>query len=215
MSIQIDIDRAPLSRAEKLLAGIEGGVEKAVKSAMHRAVSRLRTESGKVIREKYDISQSALRTEQNINVRYSYKSGSGITASVNFHGYKIPLYRYGGASPKKPTQDTGRLVSAMIQGHWARVHPGVAAYGHQLKGTSPTRFENAFVAEMSSGHRGIFERTGGVSASGNDAIREIFGSSIPQMLGSEDVQNKLAEKTRENFEDSMDHEITRILNGWR
>ena len=41
-----------LERAEKLLAGFPGGVDKAVKSAMSRALSHLRTNSAKEIRKK-------------------------------------------------------------------------------------------------------------------------------------------------------------------
>ena len=39
-----------LDRATKLLAGIEGGIEKAIKSAMPRAVSSLRSNTVKAIR---------------------------------------------------------------------------------------------------------------------------------------------------------------------
>ena len=44
-----------LDRAAALLAGIDGGMEKAVKSAMSRAVSGLRSNTVKAIREKYAI----------------------------------------------------------------------------------------------------------------------------------------------------------------
>ena len=41
-----------LDRAEALLAGIDGGMEKAIKSAMSRAVSGLRSNTVKAIREQ-------------------------------------------------------------------------------------------------------------------------------------------------------------------
>lgn len=94
------------------------------------------------------------------------------------------------------------------------MHPGITAAGHQLKSTSPERIPNTFVARMGSGHTGIFERTGGATASDGDAIREIMGSSVPQMLGSEEVSEKLGQETMEKFEERLDHEIIRILNGW-
>lgn len=125
--------RNTLDRATKILAGFPGGVEKAVKSAMPRAVSHLRTNSTKVIRERYDISKG-VRADENISIQYLY--GSGVTALVMFKGKKIPLYRYGGASPKSPKQDKSKLVNAIVFGSWRRVHPGVAAAGHQLVSTS-------------------------------------------------------------------------------
>ncbi len=140
--------------------------------------------------------------------------GGGLTATVSFRGTRIPLHRFGGASPAAPKQDTGRTVPAMINGRWVRVHPGAAASGHQLRSTAPTRFEHAFVARMRSGHVGIFERTGGVTADGGDEIRQLMGSSVPQMIGSEEVSGKLSEAAMRKFDERLEHEISRIINGW-
>lgn len=200
-----------LSHAQKLLAGIPGGVEKAVKSTMTRVASNLRTNSSKAIRERYDISLQNIRANENVKIRYSY--GNGIQASVIFSGAKIPLYRYGGSSPKQPTASTA-VTNAIVNGFWKRVHPSLSATGHQLKSTAPTRFDNAFVAKMGSGHIGIFERTGGSTSSGGDAIRELMGSSVPQMLGSKEVEENIANKAAELFDSRMEHEVIRLLNGW-
>lgn len=201
-----------LDRAEKLLAGIPGGVDKAVKSAMQRAVSHLRTNSVKAIRERYDISAANIRANENVTVRYSYQDG--VQAFVNFAGGKIPLFRYGGASPGAPDYDRSKRVPVMIGGKWMLAHPGVPAHGHQRKDTVPALFEHAFVARMASGHVGIFQRNGGKSRSGGDAIEEVMGSSVPTMLGSKDVSEKLANESMEKFEERLEHEILARLNGW-
>ncbi|WP_304965678.1 hypothetical protein [uncultured Oscillibacter sp.] len=185
-----------LARAEKLLGDLPGGVEKAVRSAMARSVSHLRTGSVRAIRERYDISAANVRADENVFVRYSYQNG--VQATVTFAGRRIPLYRFGGASPSRPS---GR----------------VSAWGHALKSTSPTQFLNAFVARMPppASHTGIFERTGAKTSSGKDQIRELFGPAVPQMLGSRDVEERLSREAMEKFEDRLDHEINAILNGWR
>lgn len=194
-----------LSRAEKLLAGIPGGVEKALKAAMGRTVSHLQTKSGERIRERYAISQQNIRANENVRIKYSM--GNGIVANVYFSGSKIPLYRFNGASPKGPQFQGDKLVHALVSGSWKTVHPGVAAAGHQLASTGPTRFENAFVATMNSGHTGIVEREG-------SGISEIMGSSVAQMIGHEEVAEKLAEDASKKFEERMDHEVARIISGW-
>ena len=182
-----------LARAEKMLSGIPGGMEKAVRSAMGRSVSHLRTNSVKAVRERYDIAAADVRANENVTVRYSYHDG--VQASILFAGRKIPLHRYGGAAPKYPVPG----------------NPNAPAFGHQLKSTSPERFHSAFVARMPvSGHVGLFERTGG-----KDEIQEIMGSSVPQMLGSPEVEERLARESMEKFEDRLDHEINAFLNGWR
>lgn len=203
-----------LDRATRMLAGIEGGLDKALRNAMDRAASHLRTNSTKAIRERYAISAANIRANQNVKVRYSYQNG--VQAVVTFHGRKIPLYRYDGAAPAQPTQDTGKIVGVMIKGEKKWVHPGIAAQGHQFKETSPTRYRDAFVARMESGHVGIFERTGGVAQDGSDEIQEVMGSSVPQMLGSPEVEERLAEEAMDKFRERLDQNAIAILNGlWK
>lgn len=207
-----EVGREKLTDAEKLLAGIPNGINRAVKSAMTRATSHMRTNASKEIRKRYAISAANLREDENVKISYSY--GNGVQARVFFSGEKIPLYRYSGSSPSAPEFDKQRTVNAIISGNWRKVHPGIAAAGHQLVGTAPKRFGNAFVAKFSSGHIGIFERTGGVTDSGKAEIKEIMGSSVPQMLGNDEVAEHLAAGAMEKFEERLDHEVLRLLNGW-
>ena len=201
-----------LHNAEQQLADIPGGIEIALKSATKRAVSFLRTQSTKEIRQRYDITRKAIRAEQNIRVNYRYFNG--VEARVSFRGNKIPLWRYGGSSPKTPTVNPDKTIMAIVNGNLRPVHPGIAATGHQFLSTAPTTFSRAFVAQMQSGHIGIFERTGGRTATGDAEIKEIMGSSVPQMLGNEDVQESLAEKTMAKMDERLEHEVNRILAGW-
>lgn len=199
-------------QAAEQLAEIPGGIDQALKSATKRAASYLRTQSTKEIRQRYDITRKNIRAEQNVKISYRYFNG--IEARITFRGNKIPLFRYGGAAPKEPAVNAEKTVMAIVNGQLRPVHPGVAASGHQLTSTGPTKFSNAFVARMQSGHTGIFERTGGKTVTGDAAIKEIMGSSVPQMLGSEEVQESLVEKTMGKMEERLTHEVNRILNGW-
>ena len=203
-----------IERAKTLLAGIPGGVDKAAKAAMSRTVERLRRDSNQAIREKYDITDEGIRAEKNVRVRYSFQNG--VQATVTFSGRQIPLYRFGGSYPKVPTQDiaAGRKP-VMVQGAWTMQYQGMAARGHHFKGTGPTQFMDAFVAQMKSGHIGIFERTGGSTSEGSDAIREIMGSSVAQMVGNQQVAQRLTEGAYKTFETELDKAVYRILTGWR
>ena len=206
--------QAAIERAKALLAGIQGGVDKAAKAAMSRTVDRLRRDSNQAIREKYDISDEGIRAEKNVRVRYSFQNG--VQATVTFSGRKIPLYRFGGAYPKVPTQDIAAgKKPVMVKGAWTMQYQGMAARGHQFKGTGPTQFMDAFVAQMKSGHIGIFERTGGSTSEGSDAIREIMGSSVAQMVGNQQVAQRLTEGAYKTFETELDKAVYRILTGWR
>ena len=206
--------QAAIERAKALLAGIQGGVDKAMKASMSRTVDKLRRESNQAIREKYDITDAGIRSEKNVRVRYSYQNG--VQATVTFSGRKIPLYRFGGAYPQVPTQDIAAgKKPVMVKGAWTMQYQGVAPRGHQFQDTGPTQFMDAFVAQMKSGHIGIFERTGGSTSEGSDAIREIMGSSVAQMVGNQQVAQGLTERAYETFETELDKAVYRILTGWR
>lgn len=203
--------------AEQMLADVPGGMERALKSATKRAVSFLRTQSTKEIRQRYDISRKNIRAEQNIRVNYRYFNG--VEARVSFRGNKIPLWRYGGSSPKTPTVNPDKTIMAIVNGNLRPVHPGIAAAGHQLLSTAPFKFDNAFVSTVKAGtggktHTGIFERTGGRMANGGAAIKEIMGSSVPQMVGGEDVAESLTDQAMDKFEERLIHEVDAIVKGW-
>ncbi len=199
--------------AIRLLAGIEGGMEKALRSATSRAAARLRSANVQAVRERYAISAANIRENENVQITYSYNSG--VQAFVRFGGERIPLYRFDGASPSQPTRDTSARLPVMAgEDHWRMMYPSVPAAGHVLKRTSPRSFSHAFVARMKSGHVGIFERTGGMTSNGKDELEELFGPSVPQMLGNEEVEEKLAAEAMGTFEKELDHSVMAILNGY-
>lgn len=213
-AINIYLTGGALDNAEKMLAGIPGGTEKAVKSAMSRAVSSMRTGYVKEVQKKYDISGSNLRTDKNIKCRYSYAGGS-VTAMVTFAGKKIPLYRYNGTTPKVPKYDTSRRVPVFIDKELRWVHPGINAKAHVFKATSPYFLDDTFVATMKSGHTGIFERTGTKTDNSRDKLTEKMGLSIPQMVGNEEVRENITDEAWKKFDERLDHEIMALMNGWR
>lgn len=120
--------------AEQMLADVPGGMERALKSATKRAVSFLRTQSTKEIRQRYDISRKNIRAEQNIRVNYRYFNG--VEARVSFRGNKIPLWRYGGSSPRRrpsiPIRPSWPLSTAIFA-RFIRALPRQAISSFQLR----------------------------------------------------------------------------------
>ena len=217
MNITVTDSESSLARAEKLLAGITGGYQSAVRSAIQRTASFVNTESVKRIRERYAISAGDLKASGRVSVQY--RLSNGLTAHVIFNGHKIPLYKFQGSGPKGAVYDTSRRVPVPLRGEaavrWILAHPGFGARGHILKSTGPAKFDNAFVAKVGSGeHVGIFERTGGTASTGSDAIKEIMGLSNAQMIGNEEVIENLSEDAARKFDERLDHEIARILGGF-
>ena len=78
-----------------------------------------------------------------------------------------------------------------------------------LKG-SWTVFEDAFIAQMNSGHIGIFEREG----SARLPISQFMGLSGAQMVGNDEIIEKMTQSAQEKVNERVEHEINRILNGY-
>lgn len=191
----IEITNEQIERVNLLLSGVPNGVEKAMKSVIQRANSTIRTETLKGITSVYTISKQNVRAETTIQMEIMQQS-SGIVGTVSFAGYKIPLYRFD-VSPKKP--GTGKMVAARM-----------------MKNHTKTIWRHAFIAKVQTGHVGtdhtsIFERK---KEKKRLPIGEIPGLSTAQMAENTIVLEQVEEKTQEVINKRIEHEISRILNGY-
>lgn len=183
----VDVAENSLDRATKLLAGINGGVYKAVGGALTRAASAGRTAAKKPVTEEYSISQSEfLARTKNIN-HFVRESSGELSVVFGFRGSVIPLTRF-----NTRVNESGQVIT-------------------QVKRTgAATTLDRAFPAQMGS-HNGIYERVG----VDRFPVRELYGPATPQMMYSnEAVMDAIEEKMVDAYDKRIDHEILRILNGW-
>lgn len=175
-------DGGSLKEAEKLLAGIQGGLKKAFGSAATRTAKSSINLASKDVRQEYIISDSDFK-------KYTHSAfkvdENGV--SIEFRGWHIPLMAFD-AKFGKDGKITARAKHS----------------------SSREALNNAFVQSVSRNHTGIFERVGDDRL----PIREFLGPSVPQMMSyNDELQEAIAEHTKETFEKRFDHEVTRILNG--
>ncbi len=185
--LTVDIAEESLDRVTKLLAGISGGVHKAVGSALARAASSGKTAARRAVAEEYTLSQSEFLSQtRNVN-HIVRETGGGVSVVFGFRGYVIPLAKF-----NTRINSSGRVVT-------------------QVKRTNTAEtLDQAFQAQM-GGHKGIYERVGAKRF----PVRELYGPSTVQMMhANERVMDKIEEKMAETYEKNIDHEILRILNGW-
>jgi hypothetical protein len=189
----IEVTTEQKNKIEMILSNVPEGAEKALKSAISRATATVRTKSAKGISSVYAISQKDIRAESNIKTRTEITDG-GIVGTVEFAGYKIPLYRFD-VSPKQRIQ--GKRVSARL-----------------LRSNSKTPFSEAFIANVRAGvsanHTSVFER----ERTTRLPIEEKQGLSVPQMARNSVVMEEIEKAANETVEKRLEHEISRILNGY-
>ena len=185
----IQITNEQIERVNLILSEVPKGAEKALSSVIKRATSTVRSETIKGITEVYAISRQYIRAETTINMRTRNADG-GVVGVVSFAGHKIPLYRFS-VSPTLPVQRA--TVKAAVK-----------------RGNAQTPFDHAFIAKMKSGHTGMFER----DTSARLPISEFMGPSTAQMAENSVILAEVEGKAQEVINKRVEHEITRILNGY-
>ena len=185
--IIVDVVEDSLDKVPRLLAGINGGVYKAVGSALTRAADSGKTAAKQPVTKEYTISQSEfLARTKNIN-HFVRESSGGISVVFGFRGNVIPLMKF-----NTRVNGSGQVVTQV------------------KRSGSAAMLDRAFSAQM-GGHRGVYERTG----PSRFPVKELYGPATPQMMYSnEAVTDEIERKVADTYEKRIDHEILRILNGW-
>ena len=185
--LTVDIAEDSLDRVTKLLAGISGGVYKAVGSALNRAAAAGKTAAKQPVTREYSISQSEFLSQtRNIN-HFVRDTSGGLSVVFGFRGNVIPLMKF-----NTRVNNSGQVVTQVKRS-------GAAA-----------TLDRAFTAQM-GGHRGVYERVGVKRF----PVEELYGPATPQMMYSnEEVMDEIEDKMAETYEKRIDHEILRVLNGW-
>ena len=183
----VDVVEDSLDKATRLLAGINGGVYKAVGSALSRAAATGKTAAKQPVTKEYTISQSEfLARTRNIN-HFVRESSGGISVVFGFRGNVIPLMKF-----NTRVNGSGQIVTQV-----------------KRSGSAET-LNRAFSAQM-GGHKGIYERVGVKRF----PVEELYGPATPQMMYSNvEVTDEIERKVADTYEKRIDHEILRILNGW-
>lgn len=185
--LTVDIAEDSLDRVTKLLAGINGGIYKAVGGALTRAAAAGKTAAKQPVTREYSISQSEFLSQtRNIN-HFVRDTGGGLSVVFGFRGNVIPLTKF-----NTRVNNSGQVVTQVKRS-------GAAA-----------TLDRAFTAQM-GGHRGVYERLGVKRF----PVEELYGPATPQMMYSnEEVMDEIEAKMAETYEKRIDHEILRVLNGW-
>lgn len=184
--VVVDVVEEGIPRVQRILAGINGGWQKAVGSALARAASVGKTAAKKSVTSEYFISQSTfLHNTRNIN--HFREDAGGVSVEFGFAGHVIPLIQFS-------TRVNGSgMVTTQVKKNGVR-----------------ESLNNAFQAQMGA-HTGIYERIGPERF----PVRELYGPATPQMMYSnEDVMDQIEDKLVGEYEKRIDHEMLRLMNGW-
>lgn len=200
----IEVSEQTMDRIHTILAGVEKADEKVLKPALARGLMAGKTAVGKMVRQTYHISAGDFNSRGYMRYNSVTKNGDGIIGSIEYSGGVIPLIKFK-VSPSTPKK---------------RTTPSAAV----LKAGSLVKFDrknDTFVAQMKTGHIGIFKRREkvysgkrwtGHPTKNSQAIQELLSPAVPQMVGNEKVMQNVEERVNEVINQRIEHEIERLLS---
>jgi Prophage minor tail protein Z (GPZ) len=163
----------------------------AIARALNKSIASAQTIMLRVISSDLKVKVSDLRDK----VRIQQATPAVHTARIYASAKRIPLIDFGAKGPE-PSRGCGRGVTAKLGG-------------------GRSRYPNAFIATMKSGHRGVFQRgsKGNLNATRRGPapnrsqlpIRELFGPSIAHVfqkneaVGLARAQEQLAKNLKSEF----------------
>ena len=185
MPVEFKLER--VARARRLLAHLPGGIHKAQRSAINRAIMAARTSFSKQTRRKYKIRAKELKAA--FRVRKATLSSLG--ASLVGRGRRRPLAEFG---PTPTEAGTGGY------------EPGVGATG-----TPPMRVQIMRRGGAKIVPGGFVVRKGLVGkrkAKERTPLEFLYGPAIPQMAQAAVDLPKVEKRAQDIMDKRLEHEVT-------
>ncbi len=183
----IEITESQIERVHTILGMIPNGANKALNNTINRALTTFRSTSGKVVRAAYNIKASDIKNNQNMKMKRA--TPQDVEGSILFVGTVIPLIKFG-VNPKEPAR---KKVSVSV-----------------LRAEGGKRLQSAYVANLGRYGAGVFERL----TSKRESSQQLYGPSVAHMMENENVMSKAEAAAQETINKRIEHEISRILNGY-
>lgn len=176
-----------LDRIIALLTGIgsSGGMQKAVNAALRRAASSGRAKAGQFVAERYTISAATFKKYFESDDEFEGAGDTTDSLKVKFRGSVIPLIEF------QTSYSKGGGVNVKVK-----------------KGGGGT-LTRAFIADF-HGRHDVYERVG----KGKGGLKKLYGPSAAHMLEDSGVNEKMQKHMQDVFDQRMEHEVNRMLNGW-
>lgn len=212
--MSITIEPINIEQVERRLGAMKQKAPKALKLAVNDTARKARSRLAKEAQKTYAVKTAGFNRVMNIK----FATNSNPTAVIHTKGKKLPLAKF---SIRGGTLGQGRYYNPTLH-RYQIGKGGISASGKVLKSSGYERSESAklkwFVANMGSGHKGIFVRNDGVKrhegSRDNPEISEKMGLSIPQMIGSErHVYGIVKPYIQSDLKEAVNRHVMRALKG--
>lgn len=202
--VRLDGDGDAVKKAQAVLSGVEGGIEKAVMRSMNRALSSGKTALVKGVKSTYEVNDEPVRDA----VKVRRASVTRLAGSIDVKGKALSARHFAHDPAGKDTTGSSRKTVRIA-----------------IKKGKTSALKTGFIWDGGWGteKHAIYLRSGGkVRATKGrhagkkymvDKLKTMTGPSVPQMAGNEEVSEAVEKRVQEIFERRLTHETNRILKG--
>jgi hypothetical protein len=184
------INAEQFRNAQLMLASVPNGVNKAIAAALNRATKGAKTEAVKAAKDKYYIRATDVR--ETITITKSATENERRVV-LKARGTRRPLIQFKVSPNSIRTDNPPAILKVAVK------------RGSGLKG-----LPQAFVQKgRSTGRLHVLQR----QSPSRYPIFIKYGPSVPEMLETDNVRNHIENEARRRLDDSLNHEINRLLRG--
>lgn len=184
----IEITNDQIKRVNLILGGIKSGPQRAYYNTINRALGTVRSRSGKIIRETYHIKQTDIAGNKNMKMKRA--NMNNLEGEIEFAGTLIPLIKFNVPPTSKKRRAEARAAV--------------------LKNERAKPLRSAFITDLGKYGPGVFERYG----RRRETSQQLYGPSPAHMMVHENVMTKVEDAAQSMINKRIEHEISRILNGY-
>ncbi|ECD6517303.1 hypothetical protein E2329_22820 [Salmonella enterica subsp. enterica] len=183
MDVSVNVDTQLLHEIQSRLGNMSNKAPNVIANALNRAMTTVAASVSQETRKEYTIKATDIKA----TLSKTKATKSSMQAIVESQGGLVPLDKFQ-VSPKTVQPLRKKPIKVGVKKNARK----------EVKG--------AFVADISG--KKVFTRTDKRRL----PIKRLMGPSIPQMIGNEEVRNKINAAGFEQFNRRLPHEINRLLD---
>jgi hypothetical protein len=206
-------DKGSIKLTQQILAEMPGKVKTVVRRASVDAIRAIKASIPEAINARYDITKSEIRKQMTLQVK---SEDGGMVNGLIVRGNRIPVMKFN-VEPKAPPPQAGVPVVS-------RQTVSIIT----VKGKAIVGKPNRFVAQMDSGHIGVFRRGRRAKKVGIWPIRwtvkegkgtetlpikESLSESVPEMIRTKAIRKQIEDRASEVFVKGVERNIKAVLKG--
>ncbi|NQU47037.1 MAG: phage tail protein [Planctomycetes bacterium] len=168
--------KSDVRRAMRSLDAKPAVIQKATMRALNKVSAQVKTQATRTLAKRMGVPAKRVRADLHIQKASPHRLSASVTG-------------------------TGRSIK-LIHFRARQTRPGAAAspWGKRKK------FPGTFIADMPSGHRGVFKR----KSKASHPIKELYGPGVPKEMAEKAVTKALDEVVKEKFVSLLRHEVGRL-----